>query len=830
MVVAAILFGNEKILGQVLPDNSFETQVESVDGLSFKVRGGAQVGRNLFHSFKGLSISEDGSLNFEDSGDIDRIVVRVTGHSSSDINGLIKTRNLVDLFLLNPNGIKFGKRASLEIGGSFFVSTAENLKFTDNSLFSTNLEFISTLSPSLPSGFLMGFRSMPITIQGNGQGVESGPGIPATRVGFRDGPELKLNSGKTFAIIGAGIDLNNTVLTVPGGQIFLASIKQGSINFDSLHNNDPSIFLKAISLSDTAIAELLDIQISQNSLIDVSGDGGLISVLGKNVHLVDASKIINQNQSERNSSGIYINATQMLEVSSTSSRNLKYPGDGEPNRTPVILSESLGQGNAGNIKILTRNLAIKNGGAVVSASFSETQAGDVEIVSSGLLQVLGGLSPLEPSIITSQTYSSAQSGNIIISAPKVETADGGRITSSSFGSGNAGQVEITASDQINVIGTLPDDKASQSGISSNSFRSGNSGDVIINTGKLRVSDGGDIVTAAYAEGNAGNLTINATDSIEINGIATGVSPFSPDPVNNPSLISSAAESPDPGFRAVFGLPDKPSGRAGSVTLNTPKLTIRNGGQVTVANDGNNGAGDINITANQLVLRNQGAIKATTASGQGGNINLDIEDIISLIGNSNIDTSAEGPGNGGNINIDTGFIVAPLYQDNNILAKAVFGNGGNIDVTVLNLFGIYPADEDLPDRNDINASSEYGQDGTVTLNNANLDPTRGLFESRNRVDLEKQIGPSCFDAQGRALLDNVRIRIIPDISSFTRYRELTRVFKTPFLTYDVPPTLDVPPDERLPIPVLAMEADSTYKLADGTVLLRRTCTASGPEPS
>ncbi len=210
---------------------------------------------------------------------------------------------------------------------------------------------------------------------------------------------------------------------------------------------------------------------------------------------------------------------------------------------------------------------------------------------------------------------------------------------------------------------------------------------------------GQLFTATEGIGKAGDVIINAEDNINISSgqIRSGVTTFA-------------------GQRA--------EGDGGTIEINTNNLIIRGRGTLTVSSAGDGNVGKIIINANSLELRDQSQILAETnfidsnpeislPSSINPNIFLNIiNGNLVLKDNSLISAKATELANGGNVEIIADFILA-FPQNNDIVASAEQGQGGNINITAEALLGI--AERPLNDKtNDINASSEFGLDGSISI--------------------------------------------------------------------------------------------------------------------
>lgn len=121
-------------VAQVTSNDTVNAEINQ-NGNTAEITGGETRGTDLFHSFQDFSIQTGNEAFFDNANDISNIFSRVTGENISNIDGAIRANSSSNLFLINPAGIVFGEGARLNMGGSFYGSTASSILSATKKLF-----------------------------------------------------------------------------------------------------------------------------------------------------------------------------------------------------------------------------------------------------------------------------------------------------------------------------------------------------------------------------------------------------------------------------------------------------------------------------------------------------------------------------------------------------------------------------------------------------------------------------------------------------------------------------------------------------------------------
>ncbi|GAP94208.1 beta strand repeat-containing protein [Leptolyngbya sp. NIES-2104] len=750
------LIATDAVNAQIVPDSTLPVNSRVEAGCTTcTIEGGTIRDNNLFHSFREFSVPTGGTASFNNAIEVQNIFTRVTGGTISNIDGLIQTNGTANLFLLNPNGMIFGANARLDLGGSFVVSTVDRIVFDNGFAFSaTDPQAPPLLTISAPIGLQSGNNPGSILVQGR----------------------LEVKPEQTLALVGDGVALERGKLIAEAGHVELGSIaSESDVSIDS-----------SLKLNYQAVQQFQDIQLVQAARVDTSGSGGgSIQVQGRRIHLTEGSQMATITEGTQAGKDLIVRASELVEVSGVNPEDMTDSsaiaaeasrgstgkggnltietetlrvtdggrvsartfgaGDGgdltvrtrsmevtgfasQTNASSTLAAEARqsSTGNAGNLTIDTQTLRVAENGFVSTRTFGTGNGGNLTIRAQAI-DITDFYAPDEsPSFISAEARprSSGNAGNLTIDTKTLRILNGGLLSANTVGAGNGGDLTVRAQ-AIDIIGFDPISGFSSSfGAQANTNATGNAGNITIETGTLRVLNGGRIATRTFGTGTSGDVTIRAR-SVEIAGFNSIT--------DLPSFVATEAGS-------------ESSGNAGGIVLNVDRLRLADRGLITATSGGTAigrtaSAGNIEIQANsEIHLTDDARIRSNTNAGRG-NITLTTP-LLVLRRESKITTNASENASGGNITFNGGLIVTVPNENSDITANAIVGSGGRVDITAQGLFGVEFRPR-LTALSDITASSDFGIAGNIAIATPDVDLNRGLVElPTDIIDASRFVAIDC----------------------------------------------------------------------------------------
>ncbi len=291
-------------------------------------------------------------------------------------------------------------------------------------------------------------------------------------------------------------------------------------------------------------------------------------------------------------------------------------------------------GNGGSIQIRGKEIEVRNSlidNNLISEEVEEV--GNIELIATDLIEIDDSFifaQVGEGGNINDITLITGKGGNIFIQGNRINISNGSIISAGTHSSGNGGDITIYAKDLVELSGK---NEMINSFISTSTSGDGAGGEITVNTGNLLLQDGGQIRADSFGlgEGEAGTITVNATESIEISG--TGIVP-------------NLGESQS-GFFATTE-----SGSGGEIELTANSILLRDNGTISAFADNNGDGGNIDIATDTLVLFDPSEIRADAKEGRGGNIQINTQGLFVASGVDEQITASSERGIDGQVDINT----------------------------------------------------------------------------------------------------------------------------------------------------------------------------------
>lgn len=272
--------------------------------------------------------------------------------------------------------------------------------------------------------------------------------------------------------------------------------------------------------------------ISQINAVTVnSGKAGDVNIVTPNLVISDGGRLSSVTLDKGNGGKISINA-ELVEI---------FGLEPVTRQGSMLQAGSLGSGDAGSIAIDTSKLILTNGGSVSTTALSSGNGGSLTINAKRSVRIDGqGSDAVPETTITAEAIvinpilrplfnlppvPTGNSGRIFINTPQLLIKDKGRISVRNEGKGDAGDLEILASEIIVdsnslISATTPGGEGGNitldalsvllkdSSITASTQQQGTGGNISVNAG-IFVSLGTSTISANAENAQGGNIQINA---------------------------------------------------------------------------------------------------------------------------------------------------------------------------------------------------------------------------------------------------------------------------------------------------------------------------------
>jgi filamentous hemagglutinin family protein len=440
---------------------------------------------------------------------------------------------------------------------------------------------------------------------------------------------------------------------INGSELFTRSYGTGKSTALHIHATDTVEFS---GMNHNQRASTIDVKTLLKS--PDSGDASEILIESRNISFLDGAHIFSTTQGGGNGPEITIRAEESVRFSGVDSSGWRIAGF-----TMDTSAKYEGAGNAGNLLIEAKDITFENGAGMQSGTVGHGHSASATIRATGTFTMKGQHkdgtgSQLHSGVMDKST--GGQGGHLVIEVGELIMNDGARIYASTNGPGKGGNITIHATGAVTLLGIneqgIVSSIVSESKGGKRASTVGNGGNIVLTADKLTLHDGANISTSAKARSNrlagkAGEIQITVGKGI----VLTGFNPYAEERTESGSGIYA--------FSKGYG---DHSDDAGQIVLKADSLTIKEGAIIRSSTDNNAQGGNINIEVGETVkivghtsslhdLQLESGIYASSESidadgGLGGNIVLSANRLV-ITNQGTIATSSAGGGKAGNITLN-----------------------------------------------------------------------------------------------------------------------------------------------------------------------------------
>jgi filamentous hemagglutinin family protein len=470
-------------------------------------------------------------------------------------------------------------------------------------------------------------------------------------------------------------------VSIQADQIELDS--SGAITTDTLGSGaGGNITLTADDLIIDGINSAAATGVSAAAFFGSTGSAGNIAINANSVRLVHDGSITSDTAGPGAAGMVKLHAGQLVA-----------DGTGGTGFTHISSNADAGSsGNGGPVQVEANQISLAAGGEISSTTSGAGHGGDVTVIADEFKMAGEGSTYFTGVAADTLAAQTGDAGSIRIHAASIRMSQEARIDDDSNGSGNGGNISITASQFLSdggnsarvtgVTAVAQPNSTGNSGsiavrsqdlsllagsqISAETLGTGRGGDVSVTGGRVIADGRGSAVatqinasTIAPNSGAAGNIQVAAHDvhliAASINSENDGAAAGGNVSVKASHFIANSQGSPDPsGISAQANAGS--SGDAGSVRVHFDQAELVDGGQITSSTGGSGNGGDIRLDARSLRIDGANINQATgvlsnavLGTGNAGSIRAQIGSAIITSGGE-ISSSTFTSGDGGDVNV------------------------------------------------------------------------------------------------------------------------------------------------------------------------------------